>query len=48
MRTGLFLLTGFLLLGAARLLGRLFADNYPSASLRAVVTGMPTCIESDP
>lgn len=37
MRTGLFLLAGFLLLGAAAVLARLFAHNYPSAP--AVTTG---------
>jgi len=37
MRTGLFLLAGFLLLGAAAVLARLFAHNYPSAP--AVATG---------
>ncbi|MCW5620898.1 MAG: hypothetical protein KIS79_07330 [Burkholderiales bacterium] len=32
MRTGLFLLAGFLLVGATAVLARLFAHNYPSAS----------------
>ncbi len=32
MRTGLFLLAGFLLLGASSVLARLFSHNYPSAS----------------
>lgn len=36
MRTGLFLLTGFLLLAAALILGRLFSANYPNASVAAV------------
>ena len=31
MRTGLFLLAGFLLLGSSLVLARLFAENYPSA-----------------
>lgn len=31
MRTGLFLLAGFLLVGATALLSRLFAHDYPSA-----------------
>jgi len=37
MRTGLFLIAGFLLLSAALLLGRLFSANYPSAYSGAVV-----------
>lgn len=35
MRTGLFLLAGFLLLAAALLLGRLFSANYPAATTLA-------------
>ena len=35
MRTGLFLLAGFLLLAASLLLGRLFSANYPSATVAA-------------
>lgn len=38
MRTGLFMLAGFLLLTAFLLLGRLFSTNYPAASMTAVVT----------
>jgi hypothetical protein len=37
MRTGLFLLAGFLLLGASLILGRLFSHNYPGAPLAATV-----------
>jgi len=37
-RTPLFLLVGFLLLGACLLLGRLFSSNYPGASYAATVT----------
>ena len=37
MRTGLFLLAGFLLLASSLLLGRLFSTNYPSATLVATV-----------
>ena len=37
MRTGLFFLAGFLLMGAALILGRLFSHNYPSAPLVATV-----------
>lgn len=37
MRTGLFLVAGFLLLGAALLLGKLFSSNYPSATFVATV-----------
>jgi hypothetical protein len=37
MRTGLFLVAGFLLLGASLLLGRLFSANYPAAPLVATV-----------
>lgn len=37
MRTGLFLVAGFLLLAAALLLGRLFSANYPSATVVATV-----------
>jgi hypothetical protein len=36
-RTGLFLLAGFLLLGACLLLGRLFASNYSGAAWAATV-----------
>lgn len=32
MRTGLFLLAGFLLLAAALILGKLFSENYPAAT----------------
>jgi hypothetical protein len=31
MRTGLFLLAGFLLIAASAIMARLFAENYPSA-----------------
>jgi hypothetical protein len=37
MRTGLFLVAGFLLLAASLLLGRLFSANYPSATVMATV-----------
>ena len=37
MRTVLFLVAGFLLLGAALLLGRLFSTNYPGATFVATV-----------
>lgn len=37
MRTGLFLLAGFLLLAAALILGRLFSENYPPATTVATV-----------
>lgn len=37
MRTGLFLLAGFLLLAAALILGKLFAENYPPAMTVATV-----------
>jgi hypothetical protein len=37
MRTGLFLLTGFLLLAAFLILGRLFSSNYPAATTVATV-----------
>ena len=37
MRTGLFLIAGFLLLGAAVLLGKLFSPNYPGATLAATI-----------
>lgn len=37
MRTGLFLVSGFLLLAASLLLGRLFSSNIPGAPLIAVV-----------
>jgi hypothetical protein len=36
-RTGLFLLAGFLLMGAALILGRLFSHNYPGAPFAATV-----------
>jgi hypothetical protein len=38
MRTGLFLLAGFLLLAGCLVLARLFAENYPSAT--SVATGV--------
>jgi hypothetical protein len=38
MRTVLFLLAGFLLLGASILLGKLFSTNYPSATFAATVS----------
>jgi hypothetical protein len=37
MRTGLFLLVGFLLLAACLILGKLFAANYPAATTVATV-----------
>jgi hypothetical protein len=37
MRTGLFLLAGFLLLAASLIVGKLFSANYPAAPLVAVV-----------
>jgi hypothetical protein len=37
MRTVLFLVAGFLLLGASLLLGKLFSANYPSAPFAATV-----------
>ena len=37
MRTALFLLAGFLLLGAALLLGKLFSTHYPGAAFAATV-----------
>jgi hypothetical protein len=37
MRTGLFLIAGFLLLAASLLLGRLFATNYPGATTLATL-----------
>lgn len=37
MRTGLFLLAGFLLLAASLILGRLFSANYPGAQSTAIV-----------
>jgi len=37
MRTGLFLIAGLLLLGAAVLLGKLFSTNYPGATFAATV-----------
>ena len=37
MRTGLFLLSGFLLLVASLILGKLFSANYPSATTVATV-----------
>ena len=36
MRTGLFLLAGFLLLGVCVIMGRLFSSNYPAASGTAI------------
>lgn len=38
MRTGLFLLTGFLLLGASVVLSKLFTNYYPAASTVATAT----------
>jgi hypothetical protein len=35
MRTALFLLAGFLLLAVALILGRLFSENFPGATLAA-------------
>jgi hypothetical protein len=37
MRTGLFLLAGFLLLAASLILGKLFSANYPGATTVATV-----------
>jgi putative effector of murein hydrolase LrgA (UPF0299 family) len=37
MRTGLFLLAGCLLLAVCAILGKMFAANYPTATLTAVV-----------
>jgi hypothetical protein len=37
MRTGLFLLAGFLFLAASLIVGKLFAENYPGASTAAAV-----------
>jgi hypothetical protein len=37
MRTALFLLTGFLLLAAFLILGRLFSSNYPAATTTATI-----------
>ena len=37
MRTALFFVTGFLLLGASILLGKLFSANYPGATFAATV-----------
>jgi len=37
MRTGLFLLAGFLLLAAALILAKLFSENYPAAATIATV-----------
>ncbi|HEX9672466.1 MAG TPA: hypothetical protein VGA12_03410 [Burkholderiales bacterium] len=37
MRTGLFLVAGFLLLAASLLLGKLFSGNYPGATALATV-----------
>lgn len=37
MRTALFLLTGFLLLAASLILGRLFSANYPAATTVATI-----------
>jgi hypothetical protein len=37
MRTGLFLLSGFLLLAASIILGRLFSANYPGGTTLATV-----------
>ena len=38
MRTALFLAAGFLLLGVALLLGKLFSTNYPGATLTVTIT----------
>ena len=38
MRTALFLLSGFLLLGASLIMGRLFSANYPNGT--TVATGL--------
>jgi hypothetical protein len=37
MRTGLFLLSGFLLLAASLILGKLFSSNYPGGTTVATV-----------
>ena len=37
MRTGLFLLAGFLLLATFAILGKMFSANYPSSTTTAVV-----------
>jgi hypothetical protein len=37
MRTTLFLVAGFLLLGASAIVGRLFSSNYPEAPLWATI-----------
>ena len=37
MRTGLFLLAGFLFLTASLIVGKLFAENYPGATTAATV-----------
>ena len=37
MRTGLFLLAGFLLLAVCAILGRMFSANYPAATTTSVV-----------
>jgi len=37
MRTGLFLLAGFLLLATFAILGKMFSANYPAATTTAVV-----------
>ena len=37
MRTGLFLLSGFLLLAASLIVGKLFSSNYPAATTAATV-----------
>jgi hypothetical protein len=37
MRTALFLVAGFLLLGASLLLGRLFSANYPGGTFAATI-----------
>jgi hypothetical protein len=38
MRTGLFLLAGFLLLAASLILGKLFSPNYPEAMRGVTIT----------
>jgi hypothetical protein len=40
MRTGLFLLSGFLLLGASLILGKLFSANFPGAATAATVLSL--------
>jgi hypothetical protein len=40
MRTGLFLLSGFLFLGASLILGKLFSANYPAGTTLATVVSL--------